>query len=155
MQKAAYTKACIKESFRVSPTAICLARVLEEDMVLSGYQLKAGSFVLCHTKIACQSEDNFKNAHKFVPERWLGLDQNSNLSANKTNSDPGAFLVLPFGIGRRMCPGKKFTEIDLELVTGKLCKEFKIQYKSELDTQFQFLLAPKTPIDISFIDRNN
>lgn len=40
--KADYTKACIQESYRIRPTAFCLARILEENMELSGYQLKAG-----------------------------------------------------------------------------------------------------------------
>lgn len=39
---ATYTKACIQESYRIRPTAFCLARILEEDMELSGYHLKAG-----------------------------------------------------------------------------------------------------------------
>ena len=39
---ATYTKACIQESYRMRPTAFCLARILEEDMQLSNYDLKAG-----------------------------------------------------------------------------------------------------------------
>lgn len=40
--KAVYTKACIQETFRISPVACCLARILEEDMTLSGYNLNRG-----------------------------------------------------------------------------------------------------------------
>lgn len=39
---AVYTKACLQETYRICPTAFCLARILEQDTVLSGYQLKAG-----------------------------------------------------------------------------------------------------------------
>lgn len=39
---AVYTKACIQETYRLTPTAFCLARILEEDTQLSGYDLKAG-----------------------------------------------------------------------------------------------------------------
>lgn len=40
---ASYTKACIQESFRVQPTAFGLARILEEDMIMSDeYLLRAG-----------------------------------------------------------------------------------------------------------------
>lgn len=43
ISKASYTKACIQESFRIQPTAFSLARLLEEDMVMSNkYLLKAG-----------------------------------------------------------------------------------------------------------------
>ena len=39
---ARFTKACIQESYRISPTTPCLARILEEDFQLSGYHLQAG-----------------------------------------------------------------------------------------------------------------
>lgn len=40
--KAHYTKAVIHESFRISPVAFCLARILEKDCNFSGYNVKAG-----------------------------------------------------------------------------------------------------------------
>jgi len=42
LSKAVYTKACLQESFRLSPTAFALARILEEDTVLSGFNIKSG-----------------------------------------------------------------------------------------------------------------
>lgn len=42
LSKAHYTKACIHENYRLCPTAFCIARILEEDYLLSGYNLKAG-----------------------------------------------------------------------------------------------------------------
>ncbi|XP_055614215.1 ecdysone 20-monooxygenase [Uranotaenia lowii] len=153
LYSASFTKACIKESYRISPTTPCLARILEQEFVLSGYRLDAGVVVLCHTQIACQSEDNFKQAHRFQPERWLEqTDENQNVYKLE---EPGASLVLPFGIGRRMCPGSKIVDIELTIVIAKILQHFEIEYRSDLDTQFQFMLAPKTPIRISFKDRNN
>lgn len=42
ISRAFYTRAAIHESFRLSPSAFALARILEEDFFLSGYHLKAG-----------------------------------------------------------------------------------------------------------------
>lgn len=42
LSQAVYTKACLQETYRICPTAFCLARILEQDTTLSGYQLKAG-----------------------------------------------------------------------------------------------------------------
>lgn len=39
---AIYTKACLQETYRICPTAFCLARILYEDTTLSDYDLKAG-----------------------------------------------------------------------------------------------------------------
>ncbi|XP_035783806.1 ecdysone 20-monooxygenase-like isoform X1 [Anopheles albimanus] len=148
---ARFTKACIQESYRISPTTPCLARILEEDFQLSGYHLKAGTLVLCHTRVACQSEENFHQADRFKPERWLDQrDENDNVYKRQ---EAGAGIVLPFGTGRRMCPGQKIVDIELTLLVAKIFQNFEIEYLSPLDTQFQFLLAPRTPIEIRFRDR--
>lgn len=42
LAQAVYTKACLQETFRICPTAFCLARILQEDANLSGYDVKAG-----------------------------------------------------------------------------------------------------------------
>lgn len=45
---AVYTKACLQETYRICPTAFCLARILQEDSTLSGYDLKAGVGISFH-----------------------------------------------------------------------------------------------------------
>lgn len=47
LSRAVYTKACLQETYRICPTAFCLARILEQDTTLSGYHIKAG---VCHPK---------------------------------------------------------------------------------------------------------
>ena len=49
-----YLKACVKESFRMYPTASQIARLTETPMAVSGgHILPANSLVLCHTHVAC------------------------------------------------------------------------------------------------------
>lgn len=40
--EAHYTRAAIHEAFRLSPVAFAIARIIEEDVYVSGYHLKAG-----------------------------------------------------------------------------------------------------------------
>lgn len=42
LNRATFTKACIQETYRICPTAFCLARILEEETQLSGYNLQPG-----------------------------------------------------------------------------------------------------------------
>lgn len=42
LAQAVFTKACLQETYRICPTAFCLARILQEDTHLSGYCVKAG-----------------------------------------------------------------------------------------------------------------
>lgn len=144
---ATYTKACIQESYRIRPTAFCLARILEEDMQLSGYNLKAGTVVLCQNMIACQKDNNFQEAKTFRPERWI--DKGGNFSVNIESST----IVVPFGIGKRTCPGKRFVEMEIVLLLAKLLLAFDISFTKPLETEFEFLLAPKTPLSLVLRDR--
>nr|XP_050859270.1 ecdysone 20-monooxygenase isoform X3 [Vespula vulgaris] len=142
LRKARYLRACINEAFRLVPTAPCIARILDEPIELDGYHLDAGTVVLLHTWIAGLDENNFKNASKCVPERWL-----------KPMVPHSPLLVAPFGAGRRICPGKRFVELALQLILAKIVREFEIVVDDKLDLQFEFILAPKSPVSLGFRDR--
>uniref|UniRef100_A0A1B6EHD4 Cytochrome P450 n=1 Tax=Clastoptera arizonana TaxID=38151 RepID=A0A1B6EHD4_9HEMI len=176
LKGAIYLRACIMEVFRVLSTAPCVARIIETDMQLSGYNLKAGSVVLCHTWLASQEEENFTSAKEFIPERWLtnqcSCDTPNLQSKNCTepcdtwclkrescvcalhNAKLRSFLVAPFGVGRRMCPGKRFVHMELQVVLAQTVRQFEIAYDGELGLQFEFLLAPEAPVNFIFKDRN-
>ncbi|KAJ8934409.1 hypothetical protein NQ314_013450 [Rhamnusium bicolor] len=131
------------ETFRLLPTANCLGRVTEEDLELSGYKVSAGSVLICHTGIACRDERNFRRANEFRPERWLN-EEKSQTASNAT------FLVAPFGVGRRICPGKRFIEQVLPVILEYTIKNFDMQVVKPMELQFEFLLSPKGPTSCYF-----
>ncbi|KAK0088673.1 hypothetical protein PV325_011092 [Microctonus aethiopoides] len=144
LRSATYLRACINESFRFIPTTPCIARILDESITLSGYHLDPGTTVLLHTWIACLEDCNFRNASKWMPERWIRpMEPHSRL------------LVTPFGTGRRICPGKRFVEKGLQLIVARVVREFEIVAEDELELQFEYILAPKGPVSLSFHDRTD
>jgi ecdysone 20-monooxygenase len=167
ISSAHYTRAAIHEAFRLSPAAFAVARILEEDFYLSDYHIKPGvrsetlkhrqqnlnfshpqTVVLCQNMVACSKNENFDNASEYIPERWIN-------STGEFDSCQcrGSSITLPFGSGKRMCPGQKYTELELMILVIKLVRSFKIKYHSEFERQFEFILAPKTPVNIQFCDR--
>lgn len=62
--------------------------------------------------IACNEESNFVNAKKFDPNRWMDFE-------NK-RLDAGSSLVVPFGVGKRTCPGRRFVELELITLLSKV-----------------------------------
>ncbi|XP_058964267.2 1,25-dihydroxyvitamin D(3) 24-hydroxylase, mitochondrial-like [Pocillopora verrucosa] len=142
--KLEYIKACVKESMRLHPVALGWARVLTQDLVLSSYMVPAGTIVSYSNYLSGRSEELFKLPLEFRPERWL-------------NEDLGKihpFASLPFGVGSRMCIGRRIAEAEIYLLTAKLVQRFTMEYHDEpMGTKLSFLAVPDRPLKIKFIDR--
>lgn len=140
IQNLTYLKACIKESFRMYPTASQIARLTEEPMeVTGGYLLPKMSVVLCHNYVACRQEENFTRAEEFIPERWLASDRHQSW-----NHESG--LVMPFGFGKRICPGKRLAEQEIHIMAAKIFSKFQMTPLDPLEAEFNFLLSPAGPL---------
>lgn len=63
--------------------------------------------------IANENEEYFPNAKTFAPERWLRKSNES--VAQGTKSTP--FAYLPFGHGPRSCIGRRFAEMEIQVLT--------------------------------------
>ena len=59
---------------------------------------------MLNTHVLGASEENFEDSSQFRPERWL---------QDKKKINP--FAHLPFGIGKRMCIGRRLAELQLHL----------------------------------------
>ncbi|KAL9965312.1 hypothetical protein ACROYT_G029093 [Oculina patagonica] len=142
--KLAYVKACLKESMRLHPGASGWARILTQDVVLSGYQVPSGTTVIYSNYLSGRSEDLFKFPLEFKPERWL-------------NEDLGKihpFAILPFGVGVRMCLGRRIAEAEIYLLASKLVQRFRLEYHdSPVGMKMRFFVVPDRPLKIKFIDR--
>ena len=133
-----YLRACVQESYRIYPTASQIARILEEETeVEGGYRLPAGHVVLCHQRVAALQEENFTRAKEFLPERWLD-------GAEKEFPKCAKGLVVPYGVGKRCCPGKRCAEQMIYIITAKLFRKFDVSLVGDLKAEFNFLLAPST-----------
>lgn len=98
--------------------------------------------------VSSTKAENFQSPLEYKPERWL-----SSTGEFDSNLCVGSSIVLPFGNGRRICPGRKFILDELAILLIKLVRSFKIKYYSEFDRQFEFVLAPKAPVNVQFCDR--
>lgn len=67
---------------------------------------------------SCHDSSNFKDADQYIPERWL--NEQTRISARC--AEPGVNLVVPFGVGKRQCPGRRFVEMELMLTLAKVSK---------------------------------
>ena len=93
------------------------------------------TLVLCHTHVACRQDANFTQANEFIPERWISEERDPTW-----NHQPG--LVMPFGCGKRICPGKRLAEQEIHIVAAKIFKSFTMQPLDPIEVEFNWLMSP-------------
>ena len=99
-------------------------------------------------RLAALQEENFTRAQEFLPQRWLKGETDQTFPRH--NKD----LVLPFGSGKRMCPGKRLAEQELYIIAAKLFQNFQIELIHDLELEFSYLLTPAGPIALRFSERD-
>ncbi|KAI5701237.1 hypothetical protein M8J75_007498 [Diaphorina citri] len=64
-------KACIRETLRMSATAGGNARCMQNDVIISGYFVPKGTWVLSLNPVIGTLDSYFDFAHQYRPQRWL------------------------------------------------------------------------------------
>jgi len=120
MNNMTYLRAVIKESLRLHPLAPLLAPHLAmADCIIDGYMVPAGTRVVVNAWAIGRDPSSWEYAEEFIPERFT--DEGSNMHVNFKGND---FRFLPFGAGRRMCPGMNLGIANVELMLANLVCHF-------------------------------
>lgn len=114
LEQCHYLKAFIKEVFRVYSTVIGNGRTLQEDTVICGYNIPKGIQVVFPTIVTGSMEEYCQNADVFRPERWLKPNQGG------TGEYMHPFASLPYGYGARMCLGRRFADLEMQILLAKV-----------------------------------
>ena len=109
-----YLKAFIKEVFRTHSTVIGNGRTLQEDTVICGYRIPKGIQVVFPTLVTGNMEEFVSDADAFKPERWL-KPQHGGIEGKLH-----PFASLPYGYGARMCLGRRFADLEMQILLSKV-----------------------------------
>ncbi|KAK9666568.1 hypothetical protein RND81_14G194500 [Saponaria officinalis] len=116
MNNLPYLQAIIKETFRLHPpTVFLLPRKAQVDVSLYGYTVPKNAQLLVNLWAIGRDPKVWDNPELFLPERFLG----STLDFKGRD-----FELLPFGAGRRICPGLGFANRMLSLMLANLLHSF-------------------------------
>lgn len=112
-----YIEKIVKETMRLHPVAPMLVpRMSRKDCSINGYDIPTGTQVLVNVWTIGRDPKAWESPLEFRPERFDG----------KTIEVKGQdFRLLPFGSGRRMCPGYNLGLKVIESTLSNLLHGFK------------------------------
>ena len=97
---------------RLWPNGTEVSRYCEEDLVLSGYQVPAGTHLDLNPSVHFRDPALFPDPDAHRPERWIRAGATSPPSSEAAAVSEAAdaihpYLLTPFGHGTRMCAGRR------------------------------------------------
>lgn len=107
-----YIKRVVKETLKIHPPLpLLLPRETATRIELEGYHIPANTKVFINEWAIQRDPSSWDMPEEFIPERF----ENSNVDFKGQD-----FQFIPFGSGRRGCPGMTFGVASIEYVVAKL-----------------------------------
>jgi cytochrome P450 len=111
-----YLKLVVKETLRLHPPApLLVPRECGQTCEIDGYHIPLNSKVIVNAWAIGRDPKYWNEPERFYPERFI----DSSIDYKGTN-----FEYIPFGAGRRICPGITFGLINVELVLALMLYHF-------------------------------
>ncbi|XP_034201137.1 LOW QUALITY PROTEIN: tryptamine 5-hydroxylase-like [Prunus dulcis] len=119
LQHFDYLKAVIKETMRLHPPVpLLVPRESMDKCTLDGYEIPEKTRVLINAYAIARDPQSWDNPLEYRPERFQDA---GNVNVNVVDQD---FRFLPFGGGRRGCPGYGFGLATVEIALARLLYHF-------------------------------
>ncbi|KAI3741244.1 hypothetical protein L1987_58915 [Smallanthus sonchifolius] len=122
-----YLQAVIKETFRLHPPAPFLVpHQAIRDVEIQGFMVPKNAQILCNVWAMGRDPKVWSFPETFMPERFLEV---------KIDYKGQDFELIPFGAGRRMCPGLNISHRMLHIMLGTLIQNFEWKLEGNMRAQ--------------------
>nr|AXK92566.1 rankinidine/humantenine-11-hydroxylase 1 [Gelsemium sempervirens] len=122
-----YLQAAIKETMRLHPALpLLLQRECRESCEIDGYEIPVKTRVIINAWAIGRDPMHWNEPEKFNPDRFLG---------SQIDFRGKDFSYIPFGAGRRMCPGITFALPNVQLPLAQLLFHFDWELPGGLELE--------------------
>jgi len=148
VKKLVYLQAIVKETLRLYPPGpLLVPHEAREDCYIQGHHVPKGTRVFANVWKLHRDPSVWSEAEKFSPERFL----------NGEVDEGQHFEYLPFGSGRRACPGSTLaTQVTL-ITLARLLQAFHLEVPVDepvdLEEGLGITLPKINPLQILFSSR--
>nr|XP_010934622.2 cytochrome P450 89A2 [Elaeis guineensis] len=154
LQKMPYLKAVIMEGLRRDPPGhFVLPHTVTEDVILDGYLMPKGASINFMVAEIGRDGKVWEEPMEFKPERFLagGTGEGVDITGSRE------IKMMPFGVGRRMCPGLVLAMLHLEYFVANLVREFEWKpvdgEEVDLSEKPEFTVVMKNPLRACILPR--
>uniref|UniRef100_A0ACD5Z5R4 Uncharacterized protein n=1 Tax=Avena sativa TaxID=4498 RepID=A0ACD5Z5R4_AVESA len=158
-----YLRLVIKEALRLHPAApLLVPRECRSSCEVLGFDVPQGAMVLVNAWAIGRDPAHWDAPEEFVPERFE-VQVDANDGAGRRDFKGTDFEFVPFGAGRRMCPGMAFGlahielalaallfHLDWELPDGRIPEEMDMTeaagITARLRSDLLVIAVPRTPV---------
>jgi len=115
-----YLQAVVKEGLRLHPPGPLLVRTFQERCKIKGFYIPEKTTLVINAYAVMRDPDSWEDPDEFKPERFL---------SSSSGQEEKPFKYLPFGGGRRGCPGGNLAYIFVGTAIGVMvqCFDWKIK----------------------------
>lgn len=121
MANLPYLACIIKETLRMYPAGPLLPHESSKDCFVGGYHVPRGTMLIVNAWGIQNDPNIWEDPETFRPERFEGVE----------GYEDFGFKLLPFGFGRRSCPGENMAMKMVGLALGSLIQCFNWERTSE------------------------
>ncbi|KAK3039368.1 hypothetical protein RJ639_027617, partial [Escallonia herrerae] len=151
LKNLVYLQAIVKETLRLNPpTALLPARESIEDCVVGGYNIPKGTRLVMNLWKIHRDPSVWPDPCEFQPERFLTSHKDVDVRGQH-------FELIPFGSGRRICPGVSLGLQVVHLTLASLIHGFEIKKPSDepvdMTESFGFTNMKATPLHVLLAPR--
>ncbi|KAK2375820.1 cytochrome P450 76T24 [Trifolium repens] len=119
-----YLRAVVKETLRLHPPVPFLVpHKSKHDGELAGYMIPKDAQILVNVWSIGRDSSIWANPNSFEPERFLKIE---------TDFKGRDFELVPFGAGRRICPGLPLASRSIHYILASLLYHFDLKLADEL-----------------------
>ena len=153
MKHLVYFHAVIKETMRLYPAApLSVPHESIEDCTLAGYHVPVGTRLIVNLPKLHRDPHVWSDPNEFQPERFLTSHKDVDVRGQN-------FEYIPFGSGRRVCPGISFALQVMQLTLATLLHAFEISTPAnepvDMTEKAGQTNLKATPLEVHLIPRLN
>ncbi|KAK7392828.1 hypothetical protein VNO78_21276 [Psophocarpus tetragonolobus] len=138
-----YIRAIVKETLRLHPTSPFLGREASEDCNVCGYDIPQKSLLFVNLWAMGRDPKLWgENALEFRPERFMDGEK------KQFDVKGQCFQLMPFGTGRRVCPGMTLAlqVVPTNLAAMVQCFDFRVDGVISMDEKPAMTLPRAQPL---------